>query len=176
MKVELYDNRVLSLTGEIECDDPPLMAAALHGAKGKNIRMYISSTGGVVTAAWAMYDLIRAYPGWVTTVAVGDCHSASATFLLQAGDHRTMTQHSVLVFHEGTPGGCHDSWSNAKAWISVDTLQHVQAYKFLLDIIRKVKPQFTEKELTRKMQSDWILTAEEALEWGLIDEILTVLP
>ena len=177
MKVELYgDGKVLCLTGEVEWSDPAHVAAALNDAKGKDLAIYISSPGGYTTAAWSTYDLIRSYSGYVTTVAVGDCHSAAATFLLQAGDHRTMTQHSLLMWHEGSLTTSDDSWSSAEAWVRASREEHLRVVEFMLKIVRGAKPKTSAAQLRKKIQSDWILNAEEALEWGLIDEILTVLP
>ena len=177
MKINVFnDCRVISLTGEIVCEDPPLLASALHDAKRKDIVVYIASPGGYTTPAMAIYDLFRAYPGYVTTVAVGDCFSAAAEFLLQAGDHRMATVHTLIMLHEGTVDKQEGPWPSVEAWMKLEKLQREKGYQFVLEILQKKKPIMTMARLKKMLQSDWILTAEEALEWGLIDEILTTLP
>ena len=172
MKVELHgDGKVLCLTGEIQCEDPPYLAAALNDAGRKDLVIYIASPGGYTTAAWSMHDLIRGYPGWVTTIAAGDCHSAAATFLLQAGDTRLMTRHSLLMWHEGSMSTSEESWSSAEAWVRASREEHLRTVEFMLKIVRVAKPKTSAAQLRKKIQSDWILNAEEALEWGLIDEV-----
>ena len=177
MKVELYgDGKVMSLTGEVECNDPPYVAAALTDAKGKDLTIYIASPGGYTTPAMAVYDLIRSHTGWVTTVATGDCYSAAAEYLLQAGDHRMMTNHTLIMLHEGTVDKSEGSWASTEAWLKIERMQRDRGYQFMIEVIRKAKPKTSMAQMKKMFQSDWILNADEALEWGLIDEILTVLP
>lgn len=131
----------------------------------KPIKIYINSGGGSLTETFIMIDAISASKTPVWTIATGMCYSGGF-FTLLAGTKRIGYPHSSYLYHEGstsTGGDAHKFRNFAKFY-------EVQLEQLKQHTLSKTK--ITEEQYEENKKDDWWLTAEEALELGIIDEIM----
>ncbi len=169
----LLRERIVFLNGEINDTVSALICAQLLFLEAENpkkpINLYINSPGGVVTSGLAMYDTIRYIRAPVHTLCMGTARSMGS-FLLMAGEPgaRAALPNASILIHQPL-GGFQGQAS--------DILIHAEE-------TRKTKQRMTRlyaehcgrsyEEFERAMDRDCYLTAEEALEWGLIDRVVQV--
>ncbi len=133
--------------------------------KGQDINLVLSSYGGDVYSMLGTIDYFKTLPVKVNTHCFGACMSAAAVILACGTGKRTMTRNSTVMVHEG---------SAFEAGKTSDVLKGADHLKKLLENINRILG-----EVTNKSQSFWeevskqdtYLTAEECLEYGIIDEI-----
>ncbi len=133
----------------------------------KDISLYISSPGGVVTAGLAIYDTMQLIRPDVSTICLGMAASM-ATILLTAGTkgkrfalpHATIHMHQVL---SGAQGQASDIMIAAKEVMRLDEL--------IRNILVKHTGQTMEK-IQHDTDRDFYLNANQAIEYGLIDQVL----
>jgi ATP-dependent Clp protease protease subunit len=138
----------------------------------KPIQVYLATSGGDVYAGMGIYDAIRLCKNHVTITVVGECFSMGC-IILQAADTRQMTEHSVLMFHEGTDGYGGEHPEIIRRWVKFTEKNGQRLDNILAKRIREKHPEFKDKKFKEMNVFDTIMTAEEALHWGLIDNILT---
>ena len=131
-----------------------------------NINLNIASYGGDVYAMLGLVDYIRGLGVKVNTHCVGTCMSAASVLLASGTGKRTMTKHSTVMVHEG---------SAFEAGKTTDVMKGVDHLKELQKEINKLMAEVTNKderfwELTQR--NDTNLSAEQCLEYGLIDKIV----
>lgn len=133
----------------------------------EDIRMYINSPGGEVSALYAIYDTMNYIKPAISTIAMGACASA-ASFILAAGTKgkRFALPNSEIMIHElsGGNGGKFNDMRN--------TFEHTIK---LYEKMAKHYVEFTGQKLSkikRDMERDFFMSAEEAKAYGLIDEVL----
>jgi len=140
-------------------------------AGDKEIQIIMNNPGGDVTEGLAIYDAIKQCKNRVIITVYGKCYSM-ASYILQAADHRIMSKHSSLMIHEGTRGLDESHPRTVKAWAKFcDYLDNI-CFDILLIKIRLKNPNFSSKKLEDMLKFDTILSADEALELGLVDEVL----
>lgn len=131
------------------------------------INFYINSPGGYCSDGLAIYDTIKLINAPVYTTCIGECASMGA-ILLAAGEkgHRRITKHSKIMIHQPIGGynGCAD---DAEIYMNELLKCKDVIYGLLSDDIGKPKEQIIEDS-----KRDRWFTAEEALEYGIVDEIL----
>ena len=167
----LLKDRILFLGGEITDDEANLVIAQLLFLEAddpdKDIYLYINSPGGSVSAGLAIYDTIRYLKCEVSTICVGMAASMGA-FLLAAGakGKRKALPNSEIMIHQPS-GGAYGQASDVK--IHADHI--IRTRKKLNEILaeRTGQPIDVVEVATER---DNFLTAEDALEFGLIDEIV----
>ena len=132
----------------------------------KDITLYINSPGGYVSAGLAIYDTMQHIRPKVATICVGDSISMAA-ILLAAGTKgkRYALPHSRIMLHQ--PSGAVTGQSTD---IQVHAKELVRTREMLTKIIAEHSGRSIE-EVREKTERDFFLTAEEALEFGVIDEI-----
>jgi ATP-dependent Clp protease, protease subunit len=146
----------------------------INNAKGKELNLVISSGGGSVTEGMAIADLIANYPEETTATGIGLVASIATVVLLSA-DKVKMTENAFMMIHR--------PWSYtmgnaAELEATAELLDKMEAK--LLDIYtasvikRKGSQDNLENKITEMMAAETWLTAQEALEFGLIDEIVKV--
>lgn len=134
----------------------------------KDIHMYVNSPGGSVTAGLAIYDTMKFIKPDVATICVGMAASMGAVLLAGGADgKRSSLPHSKIMIHQpwtqGIGGQVTDVEIHAKELIKTrDTL-----YKILANHTGK-----TTEQITKDCDRDYFLTAEEAKEYRLIDNII----
>lgn len=172
---DLLEQRKIYVSDEITTYDAANFNSSINWLVSKSkrdpITVYITSQGGSVLPLFGMYDyllLARKEGVSVTTVAVGYAASA-ASVLLQAGDKRLATKHTRILLHEVSQyyfgnEKVSDAEENTKEMLRVNNI--------LLEIIseRSGQPIDELKKFIHKRDA-WF-DAEEALAFGLIDEII----
>ncbi len=168
----LLRERVIFLNGEVNDQVSALVCAQLLLLEAENperpIHLYINSPGGVVTSGFAMYDTMRYIRAPVHTLCMGTAWSMGS-FLLMAGargERAALPNASILI---------HQPLGGYKGQAS-DILIHAEE---TLRVKRRMTRLYAEhcgrayEEFERAMDRDRFMSPEEALEWGLIDRILT---
>lgn len=129
------------------------------------ITILMNSPGGSVADGMAMFDAIKYNPCHITIIVLGEACSM-APIILQAADHRLAYPFSRFMLHEGETG---------YAGHSRDFEKNAEEGKVLRLMTYKILSERTGKKSSywaRKLSRDWFLSAQEALEEGLIDEII----
>ena len=171
----LLNDRVIFLSDEVNDTTASLVVAQLLFLEAqdpdKDISFYINSPGGSVSAGMAIYDTMNFIKCDVSTICIGMAASMGA-FLLSAGTKgkRFALPHSEIMIHQplgGAKGQATDIEIQAKQILRIKaTLNEILA-------ANTGKPlEMIEKDTDR----DNYLTAQEALDYGLIDKILTHRP
>ena len=166
----LLEDRIIFLSGEIDDNVSNLIVAQLIYLEGKDstkdISMYINSPGGSVSAGMAIYDTMKYIKCDVATICVGMAASMGA-FLLSSGakGKRYSLPNSEIMIHQplgGTKGQASD--------IAIATNQILKTKEKINQILSKNTNQPIEK-IRQDTDRDYYLDAEEAKQYGLIDEI-----
>jgi ATP-dependent Clp protease, protease subunit len=134
----------------------------------KDVNLYIHSPGGVITAGLAIYDTMQLMRADVSTICVGSAASM-ATVILCAGTKgkRFALPNATIHMHQAA-GGARGQASDIE--IAAREIMRVQA------IIRNILVKHTgqsEEKITHDWDRDFYLSAEQAKEYGMVDEILT---
>lgn len=167
----LIKDRIVFLGTEVNDDVANAIVAQLLFLEtqepGKEISLWINSPGGVITSGLAIYDTMNFITSPVKTVCIGQACSMGA-FLLSAGEKgkRVCLPNSTVMIHQPS-GGAHGQATEIEI-----SYQEIQRLKVLLT--QKLS-EHTGKDydtLLSMMERDKFLTAEEALELGIIDEIV----
>lgn len=166
----LLEDRIIFLTGEINDASANVVVAQLIYLEGKNpdkdISLYINSPGGSVSAGLAIFDTINYIKCDVCTICVGLAASMGA-FLLASGTKgkRYALPNSEIMIHQPL-GGAQGQASDIE--IQANHIKHIK------EKINKVLSERTGKDLSKVEKDtdrDYYMTAEQAKEYGLIDEI-----
>jgi len=133
----------------------------------KDIRLYINSPGGSVTAGFAIYDTIQHIRSDVSTICLGQAASMGA-FLLSAGKKgkRLALPHSRILIHQplgGAQGQATDIEIQAREILRI---------KRQLNELMALHTGQSVKQIEKDTDRDNIMTAEEAKEYGLVDEVI----
>jgi ATP-dependent Clp protease, protease subunit len=168
----LLKNRVVMLGTGVNSQSANLIVAQLlfldREDPERRIQMYINSPGGEVYAGLAIYDAMQEVTAPVSTVAVGMAASFG-TVVLAAGEAgmRYSLPHATIHMHQ-PHGGAQGQTSDMQI-----TVNHFQ---YLKDTLIKIFAKHTgqnETTLERDMDRDFFMSPEQALAYGLIDEVLT---
>ena len=133
--------------------------------KDKDINLVLSSYGGDVYAMLGTIDYFKTLPVKVNTHCVGACMSAAAVILACGTGKRTMSENSTVMVHEG---------SAFEAGKTSDVLKGADHLKKLQSNINRILGEVTKKDQKfweEVSKQDTYLTAEECLEYGIVDEI-----
>ena len=134
----------------------------------KDVSLYINSPGGVVTAGMAIYDTMLFIRPHVATICVGQAASIAA-ILLAAGTpgKRFALPNSRVLIHQPTMGGL----SGQATDIDIHAREILRIRAGLNEIMAKHTGQPLEK-VERDMERDFWMSAQQAREYGMIDEII----
>lgn len=166
----LLEDRIIFLTGEVNDQIANSIVAQLIFLEGKNpdkdIYLYINSPGGSVTAGLAIYDTMNYIKCDVSTICIGMAASMGA-FLLSSGakGKRICLPNSEVMIHQPLGG------TNGQA---SDIEIHANHIKFTKNRLNRILAENSEKpleQIEKDTDRDNYLTAEQALEYGLIDKI-----
>jgi ATP-dependent Clp protease, protease subunit len=134
----------------------------------RDIYLYINSPGGVITAGMAIYDTMQFIRPDVATICLGQCASMAAV-LLAAGTKgkRRCLAHSRVLLHQPL-GGFRGQASD----IEIHAKEILRVKAELNNVLAGHTGQSLEK-IAHDTDRDFIMTAQESLEYGVVDEILT---
>jgi len=167
----LLRERIVFLNGEVNDDSAALVCAQLLFLEAESpkrpIHLYINSPGGVVTSGLAMYDTMQFVKAPVHTLCMGTARSMGS-FLLMAGEpgERAALPNASLHVHQPL-GGFQGQASDVM--IQAEEMRRTKERMIRL-YARHCRRSVEEVE--RTLDRDRFMTAEEALEWGLIDRIV----
>lgn len=168
----LLDDNIILLTGEINDMMAEVVIAQLlyldSLGKEEPIQIYINSPGGSVTAGLAILDTMRLVKSKIYTYCIGLAASMGAV-LLSSGDKRYIVPHAEVMIHQplgGTKGQASDIEIAAK---------HISRTKNILNTILAENCHKPYDDVSRDTERDNWKSAEEALEYGLVDMIISSL-
>ena len=168
----LLNDRIIFLSDEVNDATASLVVAQLLFLEAqdpdKDISFYINSPGGSVTAGMAIYDTMNFIKCDVSTICIGMAASMGA-FLLSAGTKgkRIALPHSEIMIHQPL-GGAQGQASDIK--IRAELILRTR------DMLNQILAENTGKpieEIERDTDRDYFMTAQQALEYGIIDKIYT---
>ena len=167
----LLSSRIIILSGEVDDDMASLAVAQLLYLESlnpnKDIQIYINSPGGSVTAGMAIYDTMQHVKCDVSTICVGLAASMGA-FLLAGGTSgkRFSLPNAEIMIHQPSGG------AKGQATDIQIAAQNIQRTKNKLNELLAANTGRTLEEVTYDTDRDNFMSAEEALEYGLIDQII----
>jgi ATP-dependent Clp protease protease subunit len=171
----LLKERIVFITGPIEDHMSSLVVAQLLFLEAENpkkeISMYINSPGGVVTSGMAIYDTMQFVRPPVATLCVGQAASMGS-LLLAAGakDLRFALPNARIMLHQPS-GGFQGQ--------ATDIMLHAQEILNLKKRLNEIYVKHTGQALKKiedALERDYFLTAESAVEWGVIDKVVDKRP
>ncbi len=167
----LLDNRIIFLIGEISyarATEVIMKLLYLDNLKrATEINLYINSPGGSVDDTMAIYDTMRFVSSPVATYCIGRAQSGAA-MILAAGSKgkRHALPHAKVMLHQPWGGV-----SGQAADVKIQAEEILKAKKLMVDLLSKHTGQPVEK-ITAETERDRYMTADEAKEYGLIDDVL----
>ncbi len=168
----LLKDRIIFIGSAIDDNVANLVIAQLlfleAESPDKDIHIYINSPGGSITAGMAIFDTMNYIKPDVSTICVGLAASMGA-FLMAAGTKgkRFALPHSEIMIHQpigGTQGQATD--------IEIHTKRILRVRQTLNKILSEITGKPLEK-IERDTERDYFMSAEESVEYGLIDEVIT---
>jgi ATP-dependent Clp protease, protease subunit len=134
----------------------------------KDINLYINSPGGSVTSGMAIYDTMRYIKPDVSTICVGMAASMGAILLAGgASGKRSALPHSKIMIHQPWIGGLQGQTTD----IEIHAREMMKTRDSLYNILAKHTGK-TIEQITKDCDRDYFLTADEAKEYKLIDNVL----
>ena len=170
----LLEDRIIFLADQVTDATASLVVAQLLYLEAKDpdkdIQLYIDSPGGSITAGMAIYDTMQYIKCDVSTICIGMAASMGA-FLLAAGEKgkRFALPNSEVMIHQPLIAGGGLSGQTTDNKIYTDHL--VNTKKKMNEILAERTGQTYEK-LCEDTERDNFMTAQEAKEYGLIDEVI----
>lgn len=167
----LLKDRIIMLSGPIEDDMANSIVAQLLFLDAqdstKDIYLYINSPGGVVTSGMAIYDTMNFIKSDVQTIVIGMAASM-ASVLVSSGakGKRFGLPHSQVLIHQPSGGA-----RGQQTEIEIAATEILKTRKMINGILAKNSGQPIEK-INRDTERDHYLTAQEAVDYGLLDGIM----
>jgi len=167
----LLENRIVFLVGEISYARAAEVIMKIlyldNLKKGNEISLYINSPGGSVDDTMAVYDTMRFVNSPVATYCIGRAQSGAA-LILAAGEkgRRHALAHAKVMLHQPWGGV-----TGQAADIKIQAEEILKAKEMINQILSKHTGQPVEK-IAAETERDRYMTAEQAHEYGLIDEVL----
>jgi ATP-dependent Clp protease, protease subunit len=167
----LYRERIIFLGREVDDEIANQIVAVMlyldSEDPGKDIRLYINSPGGSVTAGMAIFDTMQHIKSDVSTICVG-LAASMGSFLLMAGTKgkRVALPHSRIMIHQpmgGTRGQATDIAIEAKEIVRVKGMLNGEYAKRTGQPLEKIE---------RDMDRDYFMSADESKTYGLIDRVI----
>ena len=172
----LLNDRIIMLTDEVNNVTASLVVAQLLYLEGqdpeKDISLYINSPGGSVTAGLSIYDTMQYIKCDVSTICMGMAASMGA-FLLASGTKgkRFALPNAEIMIHQPLIGGQGGGLSGQTTDIKI----HAEHMVYIRDKMNRMLSEYTGQPLEKIQQDterDNYLTAQQAKEYGLIDEVI----
>ena len=171
---KLFEDRIIFLGVQVDdasADDVMAQLLVLESQDpDRDITLYINSPGGSFTALTAIYDTMQYIKPEVTTVCLGQAASAAAV-LLAAGapGKRLALPNARIMIHQPAMGGEGGGGQASDLEIQANEIMRMREWleQTLADHSGRPK-----EEISKDIERDKILTAQAALEYGLVDQVL----
>ena len=168
----LLKDRIIFLLGEVEDHMANLVVAQLLFLESENpekdIHLYINSPGGVVTAGLAIYDTMQFIKPDVSTLCIGQAASAAALLLCAGAEgKRFCLPNSRVMIHQplgGFRGQATDIEIHARETLAI---------RERLNVIMANHTKKTPEQIMHDTERDNFMSAEKAVEYGLVDRVLS---
>ena len=135
----------------------------------KDIHLYINSPGGAISAGMAIYDTMQYIRPDVSTICIGQAASMGALLLSAGADgKRFALPNSRILIHQPSLSGL--------AGQATDIDIHAKEILRLRESMNKILAKHTRQDLDRiekDVERDYIMTAEQAREYGIVDQVIT---
>jgi ATP-dependent Clp protease protease subunit len=170
---KLFEERIVFVGAPVDdtlANDVIAQLIALEGMDtDRTISLYINSPGGSLTAMTAIYDTMQFVKPEIETTCIGQAASAAAV-LLAAGSpgKRAALPHSRILIHQPSTEGGYGQTSD----MEIQANEIIRQREELEEILARHSGRTTE-QVRSDIERDRFLTAEQAREYGLIDEIIT---
>jgi ATP-dependent Clp protease protease subunit len=150
-------NLIMAQLIHLESEDPD-----------KDISLYVNSPGGSITALLGIYDTMQYIRCDVSTICLGLAASAAAVILAAgATGKRYALPHSTVLLHQPSGGA-----QGQSADIEIQAREVLRLHALVIEILARHTGQTIER-IRRDTDRDFILDAEHALEYGLVDAVLS---
>ncbi len=168
----LLKDRIVFVDGEITDATADLVVAQLLFLDSQNpekdINLYINSPGGSVTAGLAIYDTMQQIRSDVQTFCLGQAASMAAILLAggSAGKRNALPSSRVLI---------HQPWGGVQGQavdIGIQAREIIRLKKLTIEYFAYHTGK-TEEQVARDMERDFFMSAQEALEYGIVDQVMT---
>ncbi len=172
---KLFEDRIIFLGTPISDEIANAVMAQLLCLQqmdaDRDIEIYINSPGGSFTALTAIYDTMRYIKPDVRTVCLGQAASAAAVILAAGtkGKRLALPNSRILIHQPATEGGYGQSSD-----IEIQAREILRIRSLMEEMLATDTGKTTE-EVSHDIERDKYLTAEQAMEYGIIDEVLTSL-
>jgi ATP-dependent Clp protease protease subunit len=169
---KMFEDRIIFLGVQVDDQSANDVMAQLITLEGtdpdRDITMYINSPGGSYTAMTAIYDTMQYVRPDIQTVCLGQAASAAA-LILAGGTHgkRLALPNSRILIHQPALGGSQGSGSD----LEIQAREILRMRTELEDLLAEHSGQPRDK-VSRDIDRDKIMTAEEAKEYGIVDVVL----
>jgi ATP-dependent Clp protease, protease subunit len=166
---KLFEQRILFLKGPLEDTNGDQLVAqllALDSDSNEDITLYVNSPGGIITGMFALYDSIQLLQSKVNTRCIGLAASAAAFLLCTGTGTRSATENARIMIHQplgGARGTAKDIEIQAKniVWMR-ERINEIMAARTGKEV----------EQVAKDTDRDYWMTAAEAVEYGLIDEVV----
>ena len=168
----LLEDRIIFLGEDVNDTTSALIVAQMLYLEAKDpdkdIQLYINSPGGSITAGMAIYDTMNYIRCDVSTICIGMAASMGA-FLLSSGakGKRFALPNSEVMIHQPSGG------AQGQATDIAIQAERVLRMKKKLNAILAANTGKTVEQITADCERDYFMSAQEALDYGLIDRVLT---
>jgi len=168
----LLEDRIIFFTGEVNDQSADLVIAQLLHLEGKDpdkdISLYINSPGGSVSAGMGVFDTMNYIKCDVSTICVGMAASMGA-FLLAAGakGKRYSLPNSEVMIHQPSGG------SRGQASDIAIQAEHILKLKRRMNMILAKNCNQPLAKIEKDVDRDYYMSAEEALQYGIIDKVFS---
>ena len=172
---KLFDDRIIFLGVQVDdasADDVMAQLLVLESQDpDRDITLYINSPGGSFTALTAIYDTMQYIKPEITTVCLGQAASAAAV-LLAAGSpgKRLALPNARILIHQPAMGG--EGGGGQASDLEIQANEIMRMCEWLEETIAHHSGR-TKEQVSADIERDKILTAQGALEYGLVDQVLT---
>jgi ATP-dependent Clp protease, protease subunit len=166
---KLFEQRIVFLKGPLEDTNGDQLVAqllALDSDSNEDITLYVNSPGGIITGMFALYDSIQLLQSKVNTRCIGLAASAAAFLLCTGTGTRSATENARIMIHQplgGARGTAKDIEIQAKniVWMR-ERINEIMAARTGKEV----------EQVAKDTDRDYWMTAAEAVEYGLIDEVV----
>ncbi len=167
----LLKDRIIFVDGEINDVSADIVVAQLLFLESQNpdkdISLYINSPGGSVTAGLAIYDTMQHVRPEVQTICLGQCASMGAVLLAGGtkGKRFALPSSRVMI---------HQPWGGAQGQatdINIQAKEIIRLKKLIIKYFAENTGK-TEKQVASDMERDFFMSADDALNYGIIDKVM----
>ncbi len=168
----LLKERIIFLDGEIDDAKADLVVAQLLFLESedpkKDINLYINSPGGSVTAGLAIYDTMQYIKPDVSTICMGQAASMAALLLAGGATGKRLALPSSRVMIHQPWGGVQGQSSD----IAIHAKEILRLKRLSIEYLVKHTGQ-SEEKIAADIERDFFMTAQDAVDYGVVDSILT---